>query len=57
MRLREEIQAVGIFIKYMPRIVVCLEEIALALKSIALQRENELKSFTMKGKSNEKQHL
>jgi|TARA_Y100000296_G_scaffold21056_1_gene24923 hypothetical protein len=57
MRLKQEIQAVGIFIKYMPRIVVCLEEIALALKSIALQRENELKSFTMKGKSNEKQHL
>jgi len=24
----------------------------LALKSIALQKENELKSFTMKGKSN-----
>ena len=43
MRLREEIQAVGIFIKYMPRIVVCLEEIALSLKAIALQRENERK--------------
>ena len=52
MRLRQEIQAVGIFIKYMPRIVVCLEEITLALKVIALQKENELKSFTMKGKSN-----
>ena len=57
MRTRREIQAVDIFTKYMPRIVVCLEEIALVLKSIALQKENELKSFTMKGKSNEKQHL
>jgi len=57
MTTRREIQAIDIFTKYMPRIVVCLEEIALVLKSIALQKENELKSFTMKGKSNEKQHL